>query len=137
MPEGDQMGGTIFESSSNGDPLFKRLDIAANLTAHLAEWPREACLIYPDASRQSVLVAPIEEILTVGRAAPARVVVSSQHMTRAHFEITRVGEEFEIRDLNSRNGTYVNGRRWDLKPVLDDGDCVEAGGVVFVFLKGA
>jgi soluble lytic murein transglycosylase-like protein len=53
-----------------------------------------------------------EDIVRVGRGAENDVVVSEAAIVSArHFEIRRVGEIYRVRDLNSTNGTYLNGER--------------------------
>jgi type VI secretion system protein ImpL len=42
-----------------------------------------------------------------------------------HAEIVRQGETFAIRDLGSRNGTFVNRRRIDAPTPLADGDIIQ------------
>ncbi len=41
----------------------------------------------------------------------ADIVIPSPEVSRMHARIDMVGKEYQIFDLNSRNGTYVNGRR--------------------------
>jgi hypothetical protein len=47
--------------------------------------------------------------LIVGRAAGADVPVKDPFVSRKHLKISRKGRKFFIEDLNSRNGTFVNG----------------------------
>lgn len=49
--------------------------------------------------------------LVIGRAATADVRVDSGGVSRRHAELERQGPLFAIRDLDSRNGTFLNGRR--------------------------
>ena len=68
--------------------------------------------------------------LTIGRY-PALVdaVLSDARVSRRHLRIRRIGKRFEIEDLNSSNGTLVNGQR--LEPferhALAAGDVVRIG----------
>ena len=70
--------------------------------------------------------------LTVGRY-PALVdaVLSDDHVSRRHLRIVSTGQGFEVEDLNSSNGTTVNGRA--LEPFrrhpLAAGDVVRIGGL--------
>jgi pSer/pThr/pTyr-binding forkhead associated (FHA) protein len=49
------------------------------------------------------------DYLLVGRAADCGLVVKDHFVSRKHLKITRKGERIFIKDLNSRNGTFVNG----------------------------
>ena len=52
-------------------------------------------------------------------------------MSRKHCEITIVDDELLVKDLGSRNGTYVNGEKTDVKE-LSEGDVLSVGPLVFV-----
>src|SRR5664279_583917 len=51
------------------------------------------------------------EPMTVGRSAMADVKVEDDGLSRRHFMILREGADYLIKDLNSRNGTWVHGHR--------------------------
>ena len=46
---------------------------------------------------------------TVGRSARADIQINDEKASRVHLEISFSNMEFRIRDLNSSNGTYLNG----------------------------
>ncbi len=50
-------------------------------------------------------------LVRVGRALDNDLVLETPRVSRYHAEIYRQGEEYWVRDLESRNGTWVNGRR--------------------------
>lgn len=54
-----------------------------------------------------------------------------RRMSRAHAEIIRVRDQVVVRDLSSRNGTWVNGQRV-AHLALSDGDVVRIGSVAMV-----
>jgi len=66
--------------------------------------------------------------LLVGRDPSADVVVDHPQVSRRHAVITRVQGGFEVRDLGSTNGTFVNGARV-LKGFLREGDILGVGPV--------
>ena len=69
---------------------------------------------------------------TLGRASRADFVVDTPLVSRVHCRFTlSEGDELEIEDLGSTNGTLVNGKKID-KSVLRDGDTVTVGRVQFV-----
>ena len=74
----------------------------------------EATLVLQIAQRNgpSFLLRPNQEN-TIGRAAEADIVVADRLTSRGHAAISRdaVNGEWQIRDLESRNGTWVDGQR--------------------------
>ncbi|HEX7313370.1 MAG TPA: sigma 54-interacting transcriptional regulator [Pyrinomonadaceae bacterium] len=76
-----------------------------------------------------------EEALSVGRDSTNVVRLADSLLSRRHCRVERVGERVVLTDLESLNGTFVNGR-----PVrehaLADGDRVTVGESCFVFLSG-
>ena len=51
--------------------------------------------------------------VVLGKPGPAEVAFKSDYVSRRHAEIDEVDGTLAIRDLGSRNGTYVNGKRID------------------------
>jgi FHA domain len=73
------------------------------------------------------------ERLTVGTVESNDVVVDEDGVSRVHAVIERFGDAWCIRDLGSRNGTYVNGGRIIGEHALDAGDEILLGRVRLVF----
>jgi DNA-binding winged helix-turn-helix (wHTH) protein len=65
----------------------------------------------------------------IGRGDGCHVFVPSSTVSRQHAAITVSAESAEIRDLRSRNGTFLNGRRLKKARALADGDGIRVGGV--------
>ena len=66
--------------------------------------------------------------LSVGKSSEADVVITSDPATsRLHFVLERVGQSWFVRDLGSRNGTFVNNERVIGERPLRDGDELLAG----------
>jgi hypothetical protein len=74
----------------------------------------------------------LEEVTTVGSVAGNTVVLSDPAVSRKHLGIRRMGERFELADLGSTNGVYVNGHRMG-KKVLVPGDIMRVGNTEMVF----
>ncbi|MEM9861299.1 MAG: GGDEF domain-containing protein [Myxococcota bacterium] len=74
------------------------------------------------------------EPLVIGRSQASSIVLDHDGLSRRHCEIVRDAFGVVLRDLGSRNGTYVNDRRTD-SAVLRDGDRVKIGGIVFKFVE--
>ena len=69
---------------------------------------------------------------TIGRAPTNSVCVPDRSVSREHCVIRAHDGRFEIQDLDSYNGTFVNGLRIRGQ-VLGDGDEIVAGEIVFTF----
>ncbi|HVU03909.1 MAG TPA: FHA domain-containing protein [Polyangiaceae bacterium] len=64
----------------------------------------------------------------LGRAPHCFLVLSTEQVSREHAAVRLVGDTLEIEDLQSRNGTRVNGRAVEGKRKLEPGDVIEVGG---------
>ncbi len=69
----------------------------------------------------------------VGRADDCDVSLKLAAISRRHAAITVDGGRAVVRDLRSKNGTFVNGRRVDAAVELRDGDEIRLGAVSLVF----
>jgi CheY-like chemotaxis protein/tetratricopeptide (TPR) repeat protein len=65
---------------------------------------------------------------TLGRGTENSLTAADQTVSRVHAEIIRLGNNFLLRDLGSRNGTFVNGERIS-EQVLSHQDTVRLGNV--------
>ena len=70
--------------------------------------------------------------LTIGRSESADICVESQQLSRAHAVLERTPEGYLCRDLDSANGTWVEGVQV-VSAVLRDDDTVQLGDVVFEY----
>jgi pSer/pThr/pTyr-binding forkhead associated (FHA) protein len=70
-------------------------------------------------------------IKTIGRALRADFIVDAALVSRLHCRLTAGAAELEVVDLDSTNGTFVNGQRVD-RAKLRAGDRLGVGKVEFV-----
>jgi ABC-type multidrug transport system ATPase subunit len=70
------------------------------------------------------------KVLRIGRAPDNDVVISDLSVSRHHAELRKIAETYQIVDLNSHNGTFVNGQRVSSAP-LTEGDIVGIGPSTF------
>jgi pSer/pThr/pTyr-binding forkhead associated (FHA) protein len=68
---------------------------------------------------------------TVGRVAGADVRVDDKQVSRSHATITVGDGSVSIEDLQTVNGTLVNGREIKVRTVLQNGDTVLFGATEF------
>jgi pSer/pThr/pTyr-binding forkhead associated (FHA) protein len=74
---------------------------------------------------------------TVGRATGADFIVDAALVSRVHCRITALPSgELEVKDLESTNGTFVNGHRVD-QARLSPGDRIQVGRMELVALRDA
>ena len=77
-------------------------------------------------------------VLSIGRHPSNGLSLVDAGVSRFHARVEQTGHGYRVRDLGSRNGTYVQGRRVELAE-LGDGDRLELGpsvGFRFVFTDG-
>ena len=78
-----------------------------------------------------------KEVITIGRSKKNDLVLADQWLSRIHAEIRRDSSRHFIRDLDSRNGTYVNGMRLSQRVPLQNGDVVTLGDQQIRFVHDA
>ena len=81
-------------------------------------------LTWKDALRVNQI--ELGDFLTIGRESENHVVVSDEFTSARHTRIERKPNGFLLRDLRSRNGTFLNGTRI-FEALLSDGDRVRVG----------
>ncbi len=86
------------------------------------EWTIEV-VSGPDKGKK---VRTIEPLLRVGSDTSNDLVLSDTTVSRRHVEIERSAAGFLLRDLGSRNGTFLDGRQV-LKAYLEPGDKIQLG----------
>jgi EAL domain-containing protein (putative c-di-GMP-specific phosphodiesterase class I) len=61
----------------------------------------------------------------VGRHPKCDLVLQSRNISKSHAHLISAGELLAVRDLQSTNGTYVNGKRISSDTLLNEGDFVQ------------
>lgn len=72
------------------------------------------------------------EVISLGRKAANDVVLSDPMISRRHAEIRKAGGGWQIKDLESRNGVYVNNLKISEEP-LAHGDVITIGPIKLLF----
>ena len=75
-----------------------------------------------------------QALITIGRTNDNDLVIGHANVSRKHAEIRFTHGEFEILDLGSTGGTYVNGEKVD-RCTLSKGDVITLANVHLVFGK--
>jgi pSer/pThr/pTyr-binding forkhead associated (FHA) protein len=73
-----------------------------------------------------------KEPLSVGRDDSAEITLDDESLSRRHFMVFRDKDGYAIQDLDSQNGTWVDGKRTHTAK-LKHHDCIVAGRTVFLF----
>ena len=93
---------------------------------------KELLITFPDGHTRAV---PLDQsALTLGRSTENDLgYPEDSGLSRRHLTFEKEGEEWIIRDLGSKNGTFLNGARIQDKQVLRPGDKVTASHLQLVF----
>src|SRR5947208_4411564 len=73
--------------------------------------------------------------LTLGRAATNRIVVKDELCSREHAEVYHADGRWRLRDLESLNGTRINGATLDSEWELSPADEVNVGRPHLIFVE--
>lgn len=92
--------------------------------------PKASLAVREGNERREIALGP--EPLAIGRDPQSDVVLDDRRVSRKHAEIRLRLGRYTLYDLQSTNGTYVNGRRV-AEIVLSDGDRIAIGGVELLF----
>jgi hypothetical protein len=75
-----------------------------------------------------------EEVTTIGSVAGNTVVLADPAVSRKHAGIRKIDTNYELADLGSTNGVYVNGHKVP-KKTLEPGDIIRVGNTEAVFKR--
>jgi DNA-binding response OmpR family regulator len=75
--------------------------------------------------------------MLIGRGSECDIVLPERQVSRLHARVRREGEEYYIEDLDSKNGTYVNGQPLKGERQLHDGDDIQIALAVRVTFLGS
>ncbi len=76
-----------------------------------------------------------EDVTTIGSVSGATVVLADPAVSKKHAAIRKVDTSYELADLGSTNGVYVNGHKVP-KKTLEVGDIIRVGNTEAVFKRG-
>jgi pSer/pThr/pTyr-binding forkhead associated (FHA) protein len=104
---------------------------ALSLSSSVGAAPRVSgpCLI--DSSGQRFALRA-DAVTRLGRALDNDIVINHSSVSRHHASIEAVNGAFELRDLQSQNGTYISDQRVTQRPIAD-GDVIRLGQAPFTF----
>ena len=71
--------------------------------------------------------------LSIGRSAESDVQIEDRYASGIHVRVFPRGDRFRVEDMNSTNGTLLNGASLRDEAELIDGDTIQIGDTVFRF----
>jgi len=94
---------------------------------------RLACLVqYSGSNRGKSYILDAPEMV-IGRSPSVDIVINEQSVSRQHSKCFQASDNFDIEDMGSSNGTYVNNQKLISRYTLKDGDIVRLGTVLFKY----
>ena len=86
---------------------------------------REAMLMLSQDGQPQRTWTLTQDVTTIGRWEDNDVTIQDRWISRHHAEIQRHGSSYTLRDLDSKNGLYVNGKQIAEPVALQDGDQIQ------------
>ena len=96
---------------------------------------RAASLIQYNGSNIGFIVRLSDQRIVIGRTPESHVFVNEASVSRSHAAISSTLAGFEIEDLGSSNGTFINDAKVAAKAILKDGDVIRLGTILFKFYE--
>jgi ABC transport system ATP-binding/permease protein len=82
------------------------------------------------------IISLINEVTVIGRSVQCDIPVPSDtNCSRRHCQIRKWAGKFLVEDLQSHNGTFVNGAKVAKDHELADGDLISIGDTTVMFKK--
>lgn len=78
---------------------------------------------------------PVKNILTLGRKKDNDIVIKDLFISKEHFKIVEDEGKYYLEDLNSKNGTQLNGEIIEDTARLNNGDMIRIGNIEFLFVN--
>lgn len=95
---------------------------------------QEACLIVIRGTPQGKRFEINKPSMFIGRDATAEIAINDPNVSRKHAEVIRKGDEIQIRDNHSTNGTFLNDKPLKEATTLRKEDMIKLGSTIFKFL---
>lgn len=105
-------------------------DQQADIATMIADAPRIWQLIRSDESQQEQPY-PLGQQTRLGRVADNEIVLADPQASRHHALIEWTQDSYWLSDLDSKNGTYLNGERIEQPAQIKPGDQIRIGNTLF------
>lgn len=104
---------------------------AAGTTAPQHEGPPANRLVITSGAKEGVELELGSEQLTIGRSADSGLVIRDDYTSTHHARLMLWGEKWMIQDLDSTNGTFLDGKRVSIPTPVPPGTPVSIGTTTF------
>ncbi len=71
-----------------------------------------------------------KDVVNIGRGTKNDIVIDHPDLSRNHCQLVRLVADYELQDLNSTNGTFINGQRLSTNRILQSGSLIELGDAI-------
>lgn len=78
---------------------------------------------------------PLRSVTNIGRTQDNSIVLDSQYASNYHARIYMKNNDYVLKDMNSTNGTYLNGVKVERPTVINSDDLIGIGGIFFKVVK--
>ena len=90
-------------------------------------------LVVENGNDKGMIFPLVQQCITIGRSASNAIQLVDRRVSRHHVELRADGSNYRIKDLDSKNGTYVNGKLIEDEHLLANGDRAQVGDTILVF----
>ncbi|MEJ2208363.1 MAG: FHA domain-containing protein [Anaerolineae bacterium] len=121
---------------ADGDVLYIGDRVAIQYRAHIGFVPLSAARQVEGPKTQYLDMRSLPKAgrrITIGRHSSNVLVIKHPRVSRYHAVIEQYGARFRLQDLNSDNGTFVNGKRVDKETWIKEGDEIRIASHRLVF----
>lgn len=77
----------------------------------------------------------VDPAIVIGRSSECDVVLNDTYLSSRHARFAHDGDDLTIEDLGSTNGSYVNQEMVRGRVLLERGDIVQVGGILFEVVR--
>ena len=133
------LGLLVLVARRNASPAHQKICVGCRRVM-LPVWTKCLFCGWSPVARLQFILGPManqtlalsEEVTTIGSVAGNTVVLADPAVSRKHAGIRKVNGLYELADLGSTNGVYVNGHKVP-KKTLEPGDIIRVGNTEAVF----
>jgi DNA-binding winged helix-turn-helix (wHTH) protein len=98
---------------------------------------RPVLIIHDSSNNSNQNVSMDRDELTLGRGEECDVVLAERQVSRQHLKVYKEGSRYYAEDLDSKNGTWVNGQQLKGVRELSDGDEIQLALAVRIKFVGS